>query len=338
MKHAREDLARLALQTQAAATFGEYAGAAGAEDAAREAGDAAPRSDGRRDEEALEAREILSRCAAAAGPRRARPVPPQERTTDARVRRRARVFAHRARTVPGADVRDASAPRERDGGEGARGGRTRAELDGRTRRVRVCVSSRRGAGRYTSRSTHLATAQRRERTRALKRARHRRDEYSRVVRHHGGGGRGDSRRGPVRGTRTRRRRDGRDGRRPRDDPRRRRGDRGGGWEDAPRDSRSGRTGALGGRVSTSREAATEICDAQARRRARRRSTSWSTRWTRRRARRARPRRAPRRDVSARSSCAVRTPSRETSPPSRWTWSPRRRRRRRSDPPARGRRR
>ena len=40
----------------------------------------------------------------------------------------------------------ASAPRERDGGEGARGGRTRAELDGRTRRVRVCVSSRRGAG------------------------------------------------------------------------------------------------------------------------------------------------------------------------------------------------
>lgn len=46
LKHAREDLARLALQTQAAATFGEYAGAAGAEDAAREAGDAAPRSDG----------------------------------------------------------------------------------------------------------------------------------------------------------------------------------------------------------------------------------------------------------------------------------------------------
>ena len=46
LKHSREDLARLALQTQAAATFGEYAGAAGAEEAAREAGDAAPRSDG----------------------------------------------------------------------------------------------------------------------------------------------------------------------------------------------------------------------------------------------------------------------------------------------------
>ena len=124
LKHAREDLARLALQTQAAATFGEYAGAAGAEDAAREAGDAAPRSDGGdAAAEALEAaRDFFERGAAAAGPRRARPVPPQERTTDARVRRRARVFAHRARTVPGADVRDASAPRERDGGEGARGG------------------------------------------------------------------------------------------------------------------------------------------------------------------------------------------------------------------------